>query len=478
MNSDNTINLLCYLSNTDVAVVLISLAITFFCAYKAHHYKPKSSYKAEYLVMGRSLSLPFFIATLVSTWYGGIIGVTQISYEHGIFNFFTQGVFWYISYIIFIFFFIKKIRKNQPLSLIDIVRKNLGKKSSLTAAIFIFFKTLPITYAISLGIVIKMFINISLDQCIVIGTIFVAGYSYFGGFRAVVYSDAIQFILMYAGIIALVICSMYKLGGIDYLVNNLPSSHFKITSKFSITDTLIWLFIACSVTFINPAFYQRVLSAKDDKTAIYGIAISILIWCGFDICTTVCGLYARAYIGPNKPNEAFLLYSMQTLPSGFRGLLLASILATILSTYDSFLVIAKSIIMFDLPKLSIIKVQLRKLLALAITIILLIIISCAFKGDILKVWKYFKSYFSACILVPLIFSILWPKYLRDLSFVCVCTISCTAMIIWDLLKLDNLCGSYYIGTILSLTSLSLSYFTEKHRGNINYSQQNNESLEI
>ena len=50
--------------------------------------------------MGRKLTLPLFIATLVATWYGGIFGVAQIAFENGIYNFVTQGFFWYISRVL------------------------------------------------------------------------------------------------------------------------------------------------------------------------------------------------------------------------------------------------------------------------------------------------------------------------------------------------------------------------------------------
>ncbi|MBT6538659.1 MAG: sodium:solute symporter family protein [Francisellaceae bacterium] len=421
--------------------------------------------------MGRSLTLPFFIATLVSTWYGGILGVTQISYQHGIFNFFTQGVCWYISYLLFIVLMIKKIRKGLPISLVDIVKKNLDQRSACVAAIFIFFKTLPITYAISLGIVIKMFFNLELEFCIAIGAIFVAGYSFWGGFRAVVYSDVIQFVFMYLGIFSLVVCSVCKFGGLEFLQANLPASHFKITGDFNISDTFLWFFIACSVTFINPAFYQRVLAAKSDRTAIYGIAISIFIWCGFDICTTMCGLYARAVIGPNKPQEAFLLYAMNTLPDGFKGLLLASILATILSTYDSFLIIARSIIMFDIPKLNKLTLTTRQLISLIITLAILVSIACLFKGNILLVWKFFKSYFSACILLPVLFAILLPQYINDVSFISTCIISCICMGAWDYLALDKFLGSYYIGTIISIFSIIIHYIMNSSQKNSKYIHQ-------
>ena len=45
----------------------------------------------DYLLMGRKLTLPLFVATLVATWYGGIFGVNEITFNYGIYNCVTQG---------------------------------------------------------------------------------------------------------------------------------------------------------------------------------------------------------------------------------------------------------------------------------------------------------------------------------------------------------------------------------------------------
>ena len=62
---------------------------------------------ADYFVAGRRLTLPLFVATLVSTWYGGLFGVGELSYNYGIVNWLTQGFFWYLSYLFFALFLAK-----------------------------------------------------------------------------------------------------------------------------------------------------------------------------------------------------------------------------------------------------------------------------------------------------------------------------------------------------------------------------------
>ena len=81
---------------------------------------------AEYILMGRRLTLPLFVATLVATWYGDILGVTQIAFQYGIYTFLTQGIFWYISYLLFAIFLARYIRRMQILSFPELFSKLVG----------------------------------------------------------------------------------------------------------------------------------------------------------------------------------------------------------------------------------------------------------------------------------------------------------------------------------------------------------------
>ena len=44
----------------------------------------RGSSAVDYLVAGRRVTLPAFVATLVATWYGGILGVGEYSYRYGV----------------------------------------------------------------------------------------------------------------------------------------------------------------------------------------------------------------------------------------------------------------------------------------------------------------------------------------------------------------------------------------------------------
>lgn len=496
----NNINILTICTSLDWLVFILSLVITILAIFYGNKLKPKiyedknkanyvhnqgNSINAypqhnqrllDYLIMGRQLTLPFFIATLVSTWYGGIFGVTQIAFEHGVYNFVTQGLFWYLSYFLFALFFVKKIRSYQAITLPELVKKMYGEKSAKLAAIFIFFKTIPLTMAISVGIFLQMLLPINFATAVIIGVLFVAIYSYFGGLRAIVFSDFVQFFLMYLGVISVIVFSIIEFGGINYLTTNLPPKYFTFNSDFSISYTLVWLFIACSTTFINPTFYQRCFAAKNDKVAIRGILISIAIWFLFDLCTTMGGMYAKATIPLADPANGYLTYSLQLLPNGFRGLLLASILATILSTLDSFLFLASNVIFHDLNIFKIKHFNLKHILAITITAIITIVLTLCFGNKIEIIWRTIKGYFSACLIIPFLggyvidklvtrnksnknLQLVFANYNKDKIFLNMSILSFVCITIWDYFKLEQYIAidSFYIGNIVAILFLLVFY---------------------
>ena len=458
------INFQDYLSGIDWVIFILVLGITFLSVIYGQYIKKKQKHNAdeslvELLLMGRKLTLPLFIATLVATWYGGIFGVTRIAFEKGIFNFVTQGFFWYVTYLLFAFFILKKITHFNALTLPDLVGKMFGPRSLKLSAIFNFFNVVPIVYVISLGLFFKLFWGGSLLPNMLIGVFIVLLYATFGGFRSIVFSDLVQFYVMCSGVLVIVIFSIINFGGLDYLVNNLPPNYFSITGDESWATTMVWGFIALS-TLVNPAFYQRCFAAKSQTIAKKGIIISTFIWFVFDICTTLGAMYAKATI-PNAPSDiAYFTYALQLVPPGFRGFFLAGVLATILSTLDSYLFIAGTTLTYDiLGKKFRNKIWIHHA-GIVLVACIAIIMAQIFEGNIKTVWKTLGSYYSSCLLLPILAGQFFPKRISDNQFVVSCLIGVIGTTWWILTPRSGFFANIdelYIGMLCTLTGLLFPY---------------------
>ena len=409
-----------------LGVSLISLSLLIFS-----HRKNKSSKFdwLDYLLMGRSLSLPLFVGSLVATWYGGIFGVTRIAYESGIYNFITQGFFWYLSYLVFALFLVGKIRKSKAVTLADLVGKQFGPMSEKLAAIFNFINVVPVVYTISLGILLQSLFQIPFILSCSIGLCLVLLYTSSGGLRAVVLTDIIQFFIMFIGVGSVFFFALSEFGGLSFLRLHLPETHFSVTGGHSIAETLAWGFIAFS-TLVDPNFYHRVFAARTSRTAKMGILISILFWFIFDIFTTFGAMYARAAMPSAEPANAYFMFALDLLPSGMRGLFLGGIVACILSTLDSYIFTASNTLLYDFLPKGLHTKKRNHVLSHIFVCVLALGLAVAFEGNIKVVWKTLGSYSSACLLFPVLLSQFSKVNLSDKQFVVSCLLSILVVSFW------------------------------------------------
>jgi SSS family solute:Na+ symporter len=290
----------------------------------------------DYLLSGRKVGLFLFVLTNVSTWYGGILGVGEFTYRYGIVSWFTQGFPYYIFALLFAIFFAKKIREASLFTIPDKLTEVYGKRAGILSAVFIFILVSPAPYLLMTANLISLIFNTDILLSLIISLIISFAYLFKGGYRSDLYTDAIQFFVMFGGFILIFIFSYNSLGGFNFLSQNLPPEHLKITGSASPAFIIVWFLIALW-TFADPGFHQRCYAARDGNTAVRGIIISIFFWALFDFLTTSTGLFARAMLpGITQPVQAFPLLAENILSPGFKGIFYAGMFATIISTSNSF----------------------------------------------------------------------------------------------------------------------------------------------
>ena len=409
----------------------------------------------ELLLMGRRLTLPIFVATLVATWYGGIFGVTALTFEKGIYNLLTQGIFWYGSYLLFAFFLVKKIRSHQVMTLPEMAGKLFGPGAERLTASLNFLNLLPLAYTISLGLFLRSMFGGSLFLNTLIGVSVVTLWSLWGGFRAVVFSDIVQFFFMILAVFLVVVFAWGAMGSPLELFQQLPPTHLDWSGGESLTTIMVWGFIALS-TLVDPNFYQRVLAADSDKTAKKGIIVSTIVWFIFDCCTTLGALYARVALPEANPQDAYLQFAIQLVPHGVRGLILAGILAIILSTLDSYLFNAATCVSYDFFKLKDKFKFWHHHIALIFVSIISVLLGIQFEGDVVDVWKTLGSFSAACLLFPLLIGQWRPGVISEKVFCFAVTAGCIGIVSWKIINkiypipwLDE----FYIGLLLTTVPL-------------------------
>lgn len=327
-----------HLGPIDSALILMYFGAIVFIGYRAA--KKGTSSPDDFFLAGRTLTLPMFVATLVSTWYGGILGVGEFSYKFGISNWVVFGVPYYVFALVFAVFLAKKVRATNLFTIPDKLEASYDRKTALLGGVLTFFLVTPAAYVLMLGILVQLIFGLDLTTSVVLTTFVTVCYLYSGGFRSDVWANAFEFVMMFLGFALMVVFAYGRFGGIDFIRSHVPEMHLAWHGGNSWQFITVWFFIALW-TLVDPAFHQRCYAARDGKTAQRGIVLSILFWFCFDFMTSAAGLYARAVLPPlSQPMYSYPLLAEAALPSIAKGLFYIGMLATIMSTLSSLMLIS------------------------------------------------------------------------------------------------------------------------------------------
>jgi len=403
-----------------------------------------TSSATDYMLMGRRLTLPAFVMTLVSTWYGGILGVSEYSTSYGISNWVIFGLPYYVFGFIFALLVAKRARKLELTSLPEMMRRDYGNAGGRLASLWILLLASPAPYILTLGFLLNFFTGLPLTLSIVVGSIYSLFYIIRGGFASVVNTDKVQFVLMFVGFLMLLLTLSIQYMTPLEMWYALPASHRSLTGGHSWGYILVWFFIG-SWTLVDPGFHQRVYATTTPENARRGILWAIGFWFLFDLMTTFTGLYAFVYLAPGyEPSQAFLLLGHAVLPVGMQGLFFVGILATVMSTLDSNTLLSGITLGSDLlgSWQHFQNYSSGYLVKLGMVIIMLVsIIMAVLLPSVIGLWYMFGTVAIPALLLPTLTSI-FKRPLPDRAAILNLTLAPSVAMLWFLFaKVDG--GSYY-----------------------------------
>ena len=426
--------------------------------------KCESKSAIHYLLFSRKLTLPLFVMTLVSTWYGDILSVTQMAFKRGISTVIIHGIGFYISAIFFMIFIVKKARSMNTSTLPEIIRNHYGTSASKIASIMIIVKSLPVTYLISIGVLVQKLIGVNLYISMLIAIVFIIACIGMRGLSGIIYSDAIQFILIYFSVIMVIIFSFIKYGNYKFLITNLDARYISINGDETLSYIFMWVLTSIVTTFISPIFYQRCFAAKNIRVAKRGILISVIFWMICDLCTVIGSMYARIVLPHSLPYEAYFNYALIILPTGLKGIFLSGIAATILSTLDSFLFICSTTLTYDLCGKKFSHYRYDKIFGLILTSFITFCLASYYVNQIEQFSMAVRSYCGVTLAIPLIFTIIFGKILNEKQFIISVVVTFLCMVFNDFILTKPFVTSFYLGIIIAISNVCffilINYFSK------------------
>jgi len=234
-------------------------------------------------------------------------------------------------------------------------------------------------------------------------------YTLVGGLWADAITDTVQFLLMSVSLAVAIPITLNMVGGFGF-VEALPAAHMTGTGGVSPWLILAWCCGALTV-FVEPAFYQRIFAAKDERTIRNALLIGIFLWAAYDWGVTIIGMIARAAVAEHllaadlEGRQALIAMCLLALPVGMKGLFLAGILAAAMSSVDSYSLLASGNISYDIVRpLSGGKMDDRTLIRMTragvfVVMLLGVAVSLAFQR-IYDAWIFMASVMVAVVFVP------------------------------------------------------------------------------
>ena len=191
-----------------------------------------------------------------------------------------------------------------------------------------------------------------------IGLGIVLFYTTVGGFKAVAYSDFLQGILMLGCLLLLPVVGIRAAGGWGPMMDALAQADpalLRPMGSFGLgTAGIISALGSVAIGFAflgSPQLLTRFMAARDQKQIIDGGLWAVLCVIGFDVGAILGGMSGRV-LYPGLADQETILPQMgaDLFPALFTGILLVVVLAAIMSTVDSLLILASSAVVRDVAQ--------------------------------------------------------------------------------------------------------------------------------
>jgi SSS family transporter len=189
-----------------------------------------------------------------------------------------------------------------------------------------------------------------------IGLAVILFYTTVGGFKAVAYSDFVQGVLMFGALLVLPIVGIAAVGGWTAFVDGLRAADPDLLFPggglgFTATGVASAIgFVGIGLAFLGaPQLLGRFISARDQRQIVRAGPIAVLCIVVFDLGAILAGMSGRVlFPGLADPETVLPMMSSELFPALFTGLFLVVVLAAIMSTVDSLLILASSAVVRDI----------------------------------------------------------------------------------------------------------------------------------
>ncbi len=309
----------------------------------------------DFMVAGRKLTAPVLVGTLLATWIGSgdIFSVADLSYNHGYSSLIGSAGGW--IGIVVIYFIAGRVREFGQFTVPDILEARYNRYARLLATITTIVAYITIvSYQFRGGGWVLNIISegkISTETAMIIVAFFVIAYTVLAGMISVAYMDVVNGLLIIIGVFLAIPFLIKHAGGFSAIIENVTPRKHLILGNMTWIQAMGYFVPTLLLALGNGNMYQRFFSAKDGaeaKKAVLGWVIGVIILGIALQSLAVIGSSYFKYLPINESGKIIVLTAYRGVPIVVGCILIAAIVAIIISTANSFLLVPATNIMRDI----------------------------------------------------------------------------------------------------------------------------------
>lgn len=311
----------------------------------------------DFLLAGRRLGLLLTAGALAATHFGGgmVMGGGEYGFIHGL-----SGA-WYgiscgVGLMFLAFLTASKFRSLSLFTVPDYLEQRYNSKT--VRAMGAFLSLIALTGILAAQVLAARgalaILGITGNTGTIVATIIFIVYTALGGLWAATITDFIQVIIAGVGVIVAAALVLGNSGGFSGLEQMIQASQQAIDPGYfnvfgMAYKSIIWLLLPTIMyTLIGQDFYQRLFAAKDAVTAKRASIIGGIFLIIISFFPAIIGIGARAYF-PELTDGSLAVPTIvkELFPISVGAIVLAALLAAIMSSADSLLTAGTSHIIKD-----------------------------------------------------------------------------------------------------------------------------------
>ncbi|NNE70390.1 MAG: sodium/solute symporter [Rhodothermales bacterium] len=322
----------------------------------------KTESSEDYFLAGRSLIWPIVGFSLFASNISSstLIGLSGAAYSSGI-AVYNYEWFAVVVLVLFIFVFLPFYLKSRVYTMPEFLEKRFDERSRYYMAGIVIVGNVILETAGGLyaaAIVVQLaYPGVELWQSIVVLAILAGAYTAVGGLKAVVYTDAIQAVLLLVGSVIISVIAFNQIGSWEAVKAGVSPDKLSLIRPLD-DPTMPWLGLITGLPLLGVYFWcnnqfmvQRTLGSKSLDHGRWGALFAGLLKVPVLFIMVLPGTFAiLLYPDLSNADQVFPTLLFDLLPTGIRGIMLVALVAAIMSSIDSTLNAVSTMVTMDFVK--------------------------------------------------------------------------------------------------------------------------------